>query len=169
MICRGAYWRQGGTFPTQIEPSEAMAPGVPNEELARGRGCFREHKADTSEWPLIAPSHELPFDEMRGILGNAVAMRAYRQKTLPFPDAALLVKFAWKHLPSTECEGAFRPCRATTIQAMFDSKCYAAAGGWGFGRFVDGKPVDQVQHESCFGCHAAYVKDHDFVFTRYAL
>jgi Cytochrome P460 len=49
-----------------------------------------------------------------------------------------------------------------------DSKRYASTGGWGFGRFIDGKPVDEAQHKTCFVCHSALVKDHDFVFTRYA-
>ena len=45
---------------------------------------------------------------------------------------------------------------------------YAATGGWGFGRFVDGKPADEAQHHTCFACHQARVKNHDFVFTRWA-
>jgi len=49
-----------------------------------------------------------------------------------------------------------------------DSKRYAATGGWGFGRFVNGKPADEAQHRTCFACHEARVKAHDFVFTRYA-
>jgi hypothetical protein len=45
-----------------------------------------------------------------------------------------------------------------------------STGGWGFGRFIDGKPVDEAQHESCFACHSKNmtVEDHDFVFTRLA-
>jgi hypothetical protein len=49
-----------------------------------------------------------------------------------------------------------------------DSKRYASTGGWGFGRFINGQPVDEAQHQTCFACHQANVKDHDFVFTRYA-
>jgi hypothetical protein len=49
-----------------------------------------------------------------------------------------------------------------------DSKKYAATGGWGFGRFIGGKPVDEAQHKTCFACHEANVKGHDFVFTRLA-
>lgn len=49
-----------------------------------------------------------------------------------------------------------------------DSRRYAATGGWGFGRFVGGKPVDAAQHKTCFACHAAKVADRDFVFTRFA-
>jgi hypothetical protein len=38
---------------------------------------------------LVAPSHEAgSLDELRGILGNALSMKAYREGTLPFPDGA---------------------------------------------------------------------------------
>lgn len=58
---------------------------------------------------------------------------------------------------------------ATTVQVMVkDSKQYAATGGWGFGRFVDGQPADLAQHQTCFACHAARVRDRDYVFTKLA-
>jgi hypothetical protein len=122
------------------------------------------------QWELIAPSHEAGgFNELRGILGNAISIKAYREGTLPFPDGAMLAKLAWKREPSPEFAGAFVPGHSTTVQIMVkDSKKYASTGGWGFGRFIDGKAVDQAQHETCFACHQANVKDHDFVFTRFA-
>jgi Cytochrome P460 len=122
------------------------------------------------QWELIAPSHEAGnFNELRGILGNDVSIKAYREGTLPFPDGAMLAKLAWKREPSSEFPGAFVPDHSTTVQIMVkDSKKYASTGGWGFGRFIDGKAVDQAQHETCFACHQANVKDHDFVFTRFA-
>jgi hypothetical protein len=49
-----------------------------------------------------------------------------------------------------------------------DSKKYAATGGWGFGKFMNGKPVSEAEHKACFACHEAHVKNHDFVFTRFA-
>jgi Cytochrome P460 len=122
------------------------------------------------QWELIAPSHEAGgFNELRAILGNPIAMKAYKEGTLPFPDGAMLAKLAWKREPSAEFSGAFVPGHATTVQIMVkDSKRYASTGGWGFGRFIDGRPVDRAQHETCFGCHQANVKDHDIVFTRLA-
>jgi Cytochrome P460 len=122
------------------------------------------------QWELIAPSHEAGgFNELRAILGNPIAMKAYKEGTLPFPDGAMLAKLAWKQEPSAEFSGAFVPGHATTVQIMVkDSKRYASTGGWGFGRFIDGRPVDRAQHETCFGCHQANVKDHDIVFTRLA-
>ncbi|WP_255468394.1 cytochrome P460 family protein [Reyranella sp. CPCC 100927] len=122
------------------------------------------------QWQLIAPALEAePLDELRAVLGNAAAVDAYRKGTLPFPDGSVLVKLAWKQKPSPEFEPATVPGAATTVQIMVkDSKKYAATGGWGFGRFIDGKPVDEAQHQTCFACHQARVKGHDFVFTRWA-
>lgn len=127
-------------------------------------------------WELVAPSHEAgSLDELRGILGNALSMKAYRAGTLPFPDGAIIAKLAWKHVPSVGDDAAlgqmqaFVPGSATTVQFMVkDSKKYAATGGWGFGRFIDGKPVGLAQHQTCFPCHEAHAKGHDLVFTRYA-
>src|ERR1700704_6803301 len=42
--------------------------------------------AEYRQWELITPAHVPGFDELRGILGNPVAMTAYRAGTLPFPD-----------------------------------------------------------------------------------
>lgn len=122
------------------------------------------------QWQLIAPAQEAaPLDELRVVLGNDVAVEAYRRGTLPFPEGAVLAKLAWKHVPSPDFEPASIPGAATTVQFMVkDSKRYAATGGWGFGRFIDGKPVDEAQHRTCFACHEARVKDRDFVFTRLA-
>ena len=102
-------------------------------------------------------------------LGNPVAINAYRDRTLPFPDGTVLAKLAWKHVQSPEFEPASIPGAATTVQIMVkDSKKYRATGGWGFGRFINGKSVDGAQHQTCFACHEARVKRHDFVFTRFA-
>jgi Cytochrome P460 len=122
------------------------------------------------QWQLIAPSEEAaPLNELRAILGNGPAIDAYRNSTLPFPDGTVLVKLAWRHIQSREFGPASVPGAATTVQVMVkDSGKYAATGGWGFGRFVNGKPADEAQHNTCFACHEAGVKGHDFVFTRLA-
>jgi hypothetical protein len=122
------------------------------------------------KWQLIAPALEAdPLDELRAVVGNDVAVDAYADGTLPFPDGTVLVKLAWRRTPSAEFEPASVPGAPTTVQAMVkDSRRYAASGGWGFGRFVDGRPVDVAQHETCFACHEARVAGHDYVFTRYS-
>ncbi len=115
------------------------------------------------QWELIAPAQEAdPLNELR-------VLKAYRDGTLPVPDGTVLAKLAWKHVQSPEFKTASIPGAATTVQFMVkDSKKYAATGGWGFGRFINGKPADQAQHETCFACHQALVKNHDYVFTRLA-
>lgn len=122
------------------------------------------------DWPLIAPAQEAaPFNELRAVVGNAAAMRAFRDQRRPFPDGSILVKRAWKHVPSPDFASASIPGDATTVQVMVkDSKRYATTGGWGYGRFIDGQPVDEAQHRTCHACHAARVKDRDYVFTHLA-
>jgi hypothetical protein len=122
------------------------------------------------QWELIAPAEEAaPLNELRAILGNKSAVDAYQSATLPFPDGTVLAKLAWKHIQSPEFGPASIPGAATTVQVMVkDSRKYAATGGWGFGRFVNGRPADEAQHKTCFACHEAGVKGHDFVFTRLA-
>ena len=122
------------------------------------------------QWQLIAPAIEAePLNELRVVLGNTTAIKAYDQGTLPFPDGTVLVKLAWKHVQSPEFAPASIPGAATTVQVMVkDSKKYAATGGWGFGRFINGKPADLAQHQTCFACHQSLVKNHDYVFTRLA-
>ena len=122
------------------------------------------------QWQLIAPALESePLNELRAVLGNAKAVEAYTASRMPFPDGTILVKLAWKHIKSPEFDPALVPGAATTVQVMVkDSKKYAATGGWGFGRFVDGQPADLAQHQTCFACHAARVAERDYVFTKLA-
>jgi hypothetical protein len=122
------------------------------------------------QWELIAPAEEAaPLDELRAVVGNQTAIDAYQAGKLPFPDGTVLVKRAWKRTKSPEFASATIPGAATTVQVMVkDSRKYAATGGWGFGRFVNGKPADEAQHRTCFACHEARAKGHDYVFTRLA-
>jgi hypothetical protein len=122
------------------------------------------------QWELIAPAEEAaPLNELRAVVGNQTAIDAYNDGKLPFPDGTILVKRAWKRTKSPEFASATIPGAATTVQVMVkDSRKYGATGGWGFGRFVNGRPVDEGQHRTCFACHEAGAKDHDYVFTRLA-
>ncbi|WEY41307.1 cytochrome P460 family protein [Paraburkholderia sp. SUR17] len=122
------------------------------------------------EWQMIAPAAEAaPLDELRVVLGNETAIKAIRNATLPFPDGTILVKLAYRKKQSDAFAPATVPGQPTTVQVMVkDAKRYASTGGWGFGRFINGVPVDKAQHETCFACHAARVKNRDYVFTRFA-
>ncbi|MEX3958595.1 cytochrome P460 family protein [Trinickia sp. EG282A] len=122
------------------------------------------------KWQMIAPAEEAaPLDELRVVLGNPIAIKAIENSTQPYADGTILVKLAYKRKQSPEFPSATIPGAPTTVQVMVkDSRRYASTGGWGFGRFINGQPADAAQHRTCFACHAARVKDRDYVFTRFA-
>jgi Cytochrome P460 len=134
-----------------------------------------EIPAGYRDWKLVSVAHEAGnLNDLRAVLGNVTAVKAYREGKLPFPDGAIIARLAWKYVSSEENnkvfghEQSFVAGDATNVQFMVkDSKKYAATGGWGFAQFNDGKPVDAAGLSGCFGCHVP-VKSRDFIFTRYA-
>ena len=127
------------------------------------------------DWTLVSVAHEAgDLNDLRAVLGNDIAIKAYRDGTLPFPDGAIIARLAWRYVASEENNKVFGQDQSfvagapTNVQFMVkDSKKYAATGGWGFAQFDDGKPVDDAALAGCFACHTP-VEARDFVFTRYA-
>jgi hypothetical protein len=130
------------------------------------------------DWRLVSVAHEEgSLNDIRAILGNDVAIKAYRGGKLPFPDGTIIARIAWNYVPSEENNKVFgRPqsfvagsATASYLQFMVkDSKKYAATGGWGFAQFdKDGKPADEALLRTCFPCHQP-IKDRDSVFTHYS-
>jgi len=127
------------------------------------------------DWSWISSAHEEGnLHSIGAVLGNDVAIKAYREGTLPFPDGSIIAALHYQHVPSAENNKifgraqSFVPGQPTNIQFMVkDSTKYAATGGWGFGHFQNGKPADAAFMKPCFPCHAQE-KSHDLVFTRYA-
>jgi Cytochrome P460 len=127
------------------------------------------------DWRVISVAHEAGnLNDLRAILGNDTAIKAYREGKLPFPDGTIIARLAWSYVPSEENNKVFGRDQsfvagpATNVQFMVkDSKKYAATGGWGFAQFNNGKPVDEALLKTCFPCHVP-VKARDYIFTRYA-
>jgi Cytochrome P460 len=127
------------------------------------------------DWKLISVAHEAGnLNDLRAVLGNGVAIKAYRQGTLPFPDGTIIARLAWSYVPSEENNKVFGRDQSfvagppTNVQFMVkDSVKYASTGGWGFAQFKDGKPDATAALKTCFPCHEP-VKARDFVFTQYA-
>jgi hypothetical protein len=70
------------------------------------------------------------------VLGNDVAISAYRGGTLPFPEGTIIAALHWRHSPSEENNKVFGRAQSfvagssTNVQFMVkDSKKYAATGG----------------------------------------
>ncbi len=136
------------------------------------------------DWRLISVKRltgaEGKLKQLRAELGNDIAIKAYRDGTLPFPDGAIIAALHWNEassdadnkalaegFPGLGLELTFAGS-AVNVQFMVkDSKKYAASGGWGFADFTNGKPGSEALHAKCFPCHLPG-KDRDYVFTRYA-
>jgi len=62
------------------------------------------------DWPLISiATVGAPVSDMRAKLGNEVAMKAFRDGTLPFPDGTIIARLAWKQTTSEENNRALGP------------------------------------------------------------
>jgi cytochrome P460 len=167
---------------TSISPADQAEVAISSGNLPPG---YRD-------WTLISIARlGGKVNDLRAKLGNDVAIKAYRQGTLPFPDGAIITRLAWKAVPSEENNDALRPFLeqqlgkaetgrllvdsfvagpATNIQFMVkDSKKWASTGGWKFIEFDNGKPAPQAEggEKSCYECHEP-AADTDYVFTRYA-
>jgi hypothetical protein len=118
--------------------------------------------------------------QLRAELGNDLAIKAYRDSTLPFPDGAIIAALHWNEessdvddqvlaagFPGLGLKASFAGSAVNAQFMVKDSKKYAASGGWGFADFTKGKPGDEALHAKCFPCHAP-AKDRDYVFTRNA-
>jgi hypothetical protein len=131
------------------------------------------------DWRLISVAREEgDLDDIRAVLGNDPAIKAYRdaKPPYPYPDGTIIARLAWSFDASEENNKTFGRRQSFVaghpkngVQFMVkDSKKYASTGGWMYAQFDGGKPLtDAAALQSCFECHRA-VKDRDYVFTRYA-
>jgi hypothetical protein len=130
------------------------------------------------DWRLVSVAHEEGnLNDIRAILGNDIAIKAYRDGDLPFPEGTIIARVAWSCFPSKENNRIFGrpqsfvagPPTDSYLQFLVkDSKKYSATGGWGFAQFnQEGKAANETVLQSCFPCHRA-IDSRDFVFTRYS-
>jgi hypothetical protein len=130
------------------------------------------------DWKVVSVAHEAgDLNDIRAVLGNDIAIKAYRADRLPFPEGAIVGRIAWSYLASEENNKTFGRDQSfvagspTDFYLQFmvkDSKKYAATGGWGYSSFdKNGKPADVASMQSCYPCHKA-IKSRDFIFSRYA-
>jgi hypothetical protein len=149
------------------------APGQPDGQSAAPYVTEIPH--GYRDWKWVSSAHEAGnLNSLGAVLGNDMAMKAYREGKLPFPEGTIIAALHYRNVPSDENNKVFGqiqsfvPGPQTNIQFMVkDSKKYSATGGWGFATFVNGKPAAPASMKSCFPCHEK-AKATDLVFTRYA-
>ena len=156
---------------------KAPASGGADEAAAAISGGMLP--AGYRDWRLVSVAREEgSLDDIRAVLGNDPAIKAYREAKppYPFPEGTIIARLAWSYDSSEENNRTFGRRQSFVaghpkngVQFMVkDSTKFASTGGWGYSQFDGGKPLtDQAALQSCFDCHQA-CKDRDFVFTRYA-
>lgn len=137
-----------------------------------------EIPAGYRDWKVITVAHEAgDLNDIRAVLGNDIAIKAYREGKLPFPEGAIIGRIAWSYLPSEENNNTFGKEQSfvagspTPFYLQFmekDSKKYAATGGWGYSSFDNhGQATGTASMQSCYPCHQL-IKSRDFVFAKYS-
>src|SRR5262245_37611117 len=134
------------------------------------------------DWQLISVNHLAGgnLKQVRAQLGNEIAIKAFREGKLPFPDGAIIAALHWNEASSDENNkvlaigfpgaGLQSFVAGAPVHVHFMVKYYtkyAATGGWGYADFTNGKSGNEALHNTCFPCHQP-AKDRDYVFTRYA-
>ena len=55
------------------------------------------------DWKVVSVAHEAgELNDIRAVLGNDIAIKAYREGKLPFPEGAIVGRIAWSYVPSEE-------------------------------------------------------------------
>jgi hypothetical protein len=150
------------------------ASGQANDKAAMDLGINRLPPG-YRDWKLISVAHEAgKNNDLRAILGNDAAVKAYREGKFPLPNGAIIARLAWVYTSSDENNKVFGQDQSfvagapINVQFMVkDSKKYAATGGWGFAQFKDGKPDEKALLNTCFPCHVP-AKAQDYLFTHYS-
>src|ERR1700733_7870738 len=92
------------------------------------------------DWKLISVAHEEGnLNDIRAVLGNDIAIKAYRTGKLPFPDGSVIARLSWNYVPSEANNKVFGRAQSFVagtqpewyLQFMVkDSKKYASTDGW---------------------------------------
>ena len=129
------------------------------------------------DWKLISVAHEAgKNNDIRAILGNDIAVKAFREGKRPFPDDAVIVRLAWQYQSSPRNDAVFPAPQSfvagapTNVQiSVKNSRRYAASGGWGYGQFEEGRAnQNEALTRSCVACHSRLDAASDLVFTGYS-
>ena len=81
-------------------------------------------------WTAVAPSHRTDKGHIRMMLANEVMAKAYRDRTLPFPEGASIAKLVYKAEASKEWKEALVPGEPVTVEIMVkDSKRFPDTAG----------------------------------------
>ena len=122
----------------------------------------------------LHPGQSCDSLRLRAILGNDIAIKAYREGTRPFPERrhhrSSLLEFVDSE-GNDEILGRAQSFAARLLKEAVrfmvkGARKYATTVGWDFARFNDGITAVWVALTGCLTCHAP-AEHRGFVFTRH--
>jgi len=133
-----------------------VVPACGQGDKAAAPVYLSEMPSGFRDWQLISVAHEAGnLNSLGAMLGNEVAMKAYREGKIPFPDGTIIAALHYSHLPNAENNAvfgkvqSFTPGPPSNYQFMVkDSKKYAATGGW---KGVYGRADEDLRAVPCEG------------------
>jgi hypothetical protein len=129
------------------------------------------------DWKVITVAREAGTNnDIRAVLGNDIAVNAFRKGKRPFPDGTVIVRLAWEYQSSPRNDAVFPLPQSfvagppTDVQvSVKDSKKYAASQGWGYGQFENGRANQSAALvQKCLACHTKLEKGDDLVFSHWS-
>jgi len=145
-----------------------LISSVPDVEMPDNHLKFKEIE-NYKNYKIIATHFRTDKNELRYILANEKAFKAYNEKT-PFPNGSKIVKIGWTVEKMPNFNSALETKQIQRIEYMIkDSKRFSKnPGNWGYARFVKKEKQYKPWNKgtsSCISCHNL-AKDNDYLFTK---
>jgi len=141
---------------------------VPDIEMPDNHLQFKEIE-NYKNYKIIATHFRTDKQELRYILANTIAFKAYNENT-PFPNGSKIVKIGWTIKKMSNFNKALEAKEVQRIEYMIkDKKNFPKnPGNWGYARFVKEKNKYKAWNKgtkSCISCHNL-AADNDYLFTK---
>ncbi|SKC14822.1 heme-binding domain-containing protein [Dyadobacter psychrophilus] len=157
----------------KVDTARIMSQTSSNQQVATPKTPVSlngiPYSSDYKNWKIISITDKFDGGSMRIVYGNDIMVTAIKNRQLPFPDGARIVKVVWGK-QTEDAEGNVLPGNFQNAQFMIkDSKKYSATEGWGFAKFdgLDLKPAGKTVlfEQTCANCHRLLAPENDFVFN----
>ena len=122
------------------------------------------------DYNVVASHFRKDMNEIRYILANDVAYKAFKKGETIMPEGSKIVKIGWNVQDMATFPSALEAKDIQRVEYMLKDKTkHKESDGWGYARFVkkDGKyQAWDGDIQSCVSCHAI-VESTDALFTRF--
>ena len=76
------------------------------------------------DWRVVSVAHEAgELNDIRAVLGNDIAIKAYREGKLPFPEGAIVGRIAWGHVASPASRWSATSSTTGSATSRRSSRC----------------------------------------------